>query len=272
MVAVARARRRHALARDGAVGRRAGTGLGRTQPGTGQGPRAARPAVRGARFVDGARGSSGRRSATPGTCWRATSTLPSADELRDIFNGLARKGNATQRLRCIRCGRLYRDRMLVLAGLDLASTVENEPVLPFTTVGEHLSDLADAALGAALTVANQVGAWRRRRAAAGGHRDGQVRCARTELRQRRRRHLRRRERRRGRHPGGGRDDAVRRRRVLRSRRRVAARGQARPAGAHAGLPCRLLPAVGQDVGVPGVDEGAARGRRRRARASSTSRH
>ena len=32
-------------------------------------------------------------------------------------------------------------------------TVENEPVLPFTTVGAHLSDLADAALGAALTVA-----------------------------------------------------------------------------------------------------------------------
>jgi glutamate-ammonia-ligase adenylyltransferase len=48
---------------------------------------------------------------------------------------------------------LYRDRLLVLAALDLASVVENEPVLPFTTVGEHLSDLADAALSAALTVA-----------------------------------------------------------------------------------------------------------------------
>ena len=50
---------------------------------------------------------------------------------------------------------LYRDRMLVLAALDVASTVENEPVLPFTIVGEHLSDLADAALGAALTVASR---------------------------------------------------------------------------------------------------------------------
>jgi len=43
----------------------------------------------------------------------------------------------------------------VLAGLDLAPTVENEPVLPFTTVGEHLSDIADAALGAALIVATR---------------------------------------------------------------------------------------------------------------------
>jgi glutamate-ammonia-ligase adenylyltransferase len=42
-----------------------------------------------------------------------------------------------------------------LAGLDLAPTVENEPVLPFTTVGEHLSDIADAALGAALIVATR---------------------------------------------------------------------------------------------------------------------
>jgi glutamate-ammonia-ligase adenylyltransferase len=50
---------------------------------------------------------------------------------------------------------LYRDRLLVLAGLDLASLVENEPVLPFPTVGEHLSDLADAALAAALKVATR---------------------------------------------------------------------------------------------------------------------
>ncbi|WP_231750697.1 bifunctional [glutamine synthetase] adenylyltransferase/[glutamine synthetase]-adenylyl-L-tyrosine phosphorylase, partial [Mycobacterium sp. NAZ190054] len=47
---------------------------------------------------------------------------------------------------------LYRDRLLVLAALDVASTVENEPVLPFAVVGEHLSDLADAALAAALRV------------------------------------------------------------------------------------------------------------------------
>ena len=191
-------------------------------------------------------------------------TLPSADELRDsIRRASAEKATdttaAVQPLR-----KLYRDRLLVLAGLDLAPTVENEPVLPFATVGEHLSDLADAALGAALTVATRVGLRGRRRAPADrGDRDGQVRRARAELRQRRRRHLRRRQRGRDRNPGGRRDDAVRGRHVLRGRRRAATGGQARPAGAHAGLPHRLLPAVGQDVGVPGADEGAARRRRRR---------
>jgi glutamate-ammonia-ligase adenylyltransferase len=84
-------------------------------------------------------------------------TLPSADELRAAFAELAESveiardtAAAVSPLR-----KLYRDRLLVLAALDLASTVENEPVLPFTSVGEHLSDLADAALGAALTIATR---------------------------------------------------------------------------------------------------------------------
>ena len=84
-------------------------------------------------------------------------TLPSADELRAAFAEVAESveigrdtAAAVSPLR-----KLYRDRLLVLAALDLASTVENEPVLAFTTVGEHLSDLADAALGAALTVATR---------------------------------------------------------------------------------------------------------------------
>ena len=47
----------------------------------------------------------------------------------------------------------YRDQLMILAALDLAPTVENEPVLQFSTVGAQLSDLADAALGAALEVA-----------------------------------------------------------------------------------------------------------------------
>ena len=47
----------------------------------------------------------------------------------------------------------YRDQLLILAALDLAPTVENEPVLPFPTVGAHLADMADAALDAALKVA-----------------------------------------------------------------------------------------------------------------------
>ncbi|WP_228002557.1 bifunctional [glutamine synthetase] adenylyltransferase/[glutamine synthetase]-adenylyl-L-tyrosine phosphorylase [Nocardia australiensis] len=47
----------------------------------------------------------------------------------------------------------YRDQLMLLAALDLAATVENEPVLPYQVVGRHLTDLADAALAAALSVA-----------------------------------------------------------------------------------------------------------------------
>ena len=49
--------------------------------------------------------------------------------------------------------RRYRDHLMLLAAVDLAATVENEPVLPYQTVGHQLSDLADAALTAALAVA-----------------------------------------------------------------------------------------------------------------------
>ncbi len=86
---------------------------------------------------------------------QGTVTLPPVGELRDAFSEVAEKAtDATAALHPLR--KLYRDRVLVLAALDLASTVENEPVVPFTTVGEHLSDLADAALGAALTVATRA--------------------------------------------------------------------------------------------------------------------
>ena len=82
-------------------------------------------------------------------------TLPSVGELRDMFTASADKTTDTNAaLHPLR--NLYRDRLLVLAGLDLAPTVENEPVMPFTAVGEHLSDLADAALGAALAVATRA--------------------------------------------------------------------------------------------------------------------
>ncbi|MEU7632732.1 bifunctional [glutamine synthetase] adenylyltransferase/[glutamine synthetase]-adenylyl-L-tyrosine phosphorylase [Nocardia sp. NPDC049220] len=47
----------------------------------------------------------------------------------------------------------YRDQLMLLAALDLAATVENEPVLPYQVVGRHLTALADAALTAALSVA-----------------------------------------------------------------------------------------------------------------------
>lgn len=79
-------------------------------------------------------------------------TLPTADDLREMFVALAdESADTSAALQPLR--KLYRDRLLVLASLDLAPTVENEPVLPFPTVGEHLSDLADAALAAALHLA-----------------------------------------------------------------------------------------------------------------------
>lgn len=47
----------------------------------------------------------------------------------------------------------YRDQVLLLAAHDVAATVGDEPVLAFPEVGHRLSDLADAALTAALAVA-----------------------------------------------------------------------------------------------------------------------
>ena len=84
-------------------------------------------------------------------------TLQSAEELRTAFAELAKSVEIARdtAAAAFPLRKLYRDRLLVLAALDLASVVENEPVLPFMTVGEHLADLADAALGAALTVATR---------------------------------------------------------------------------------------------------------------------
>lgn len=84
---------------------------------------------------------------------RGNVKVPTRDELRAVFTGcvdeaLAAPGSAMVRLRT-----RYRDQLLVLAALDLAATVEDEPVVPFTVVAAHLSDLADAALAAALRVA-----------------------------------------------------------------------------------------------------------------------
>ncbi|MFB1297154.1 bifunctional [glutamine synthetase] adenylyltransferase/[glutamine synthetase]-adenylyl-L-tyrosine phosphorylase [Mycobacterium sp. pW049] len=87
--------------------------------------------------------------------WRllaGTVTLPSAQELRDMFAEQADATTGSTHAAVPPLRTLYRDRILVLAALDVASTVENEPVLPFTVVGEHLSDLADAALAGALRV------------------------------------------------------------------------------------------------------------------------
>jgi glutamate-ammonia-ligase adenylyltransferase len=84
---------------------------------------------------------------------RAKAKLPTRDKLHRAFTecvdeALAEPGSAVSRLRT-----LYRDQLMLLAALDVAPTVEDEPVLPFPVVGAQLSDLADAALAAALRVA-----------------------------------------------------------------------------------------------------------------------
>ncbi|OBF16781.1 bifunctional [glutamine synthetase] adenylyltransferase/[glutamine synthetase]-adenylyl-L-tyrosine phosphorylase [Mycobacterium sp. ACS4331] len=78
-------------------------------------------------------------------------TLPPVDELKAAFSQLVTENSGATAIPALRVH--YRDRLLVLAALDLAPTVENEPVLAFTTVGAHLSDLADAALASALQYA-----------------------------------------------------------------------------------------------------------------------
>jgi len=80
---------------------------------------------------------------------RGAVSLPNREQLIADFEAVAREDAARLRVH-------YRDRILVLAALDTAPTVENEPVLPFVAVGEHLSDLADAALSASLVVATAM--------------------------------------------------------------------------------------------------------------------
>ncbi|MEO8814963.1 MAG: bifunctional [glutamine synthetase] adenylyltransferase/[glutamine synthetase]-adenylyl-L-tyrosine phosphorylase [Mycobacterium sp.] len=83
-------------------------------------------------------------------------TLPLAGQLRRMFTDCVADTaavSARPEIYVDRLRTLYRDRLLVLAAMDLAPTVEDEPVLSFIAVGAHLADLADAALAAALTVA-----------------------------------------------------------------------------------------------------------------------
>ncbi len=88
---------------------------------------------------------------------RGKITLPSRDELRAAFiecvdEALAGPGSGTASAVLPLCT-LYRDQLLVLAALDLAATVEDEPVVPFAVVAAQLSDMADAAMAAALRMA-----------------------------------------------------------------------------------------------------------------------
>jgi len=79
--------------------------------------------------------------------------LPDFEQLRRIFSECITEFGSTPSVVMPKLRGLYRDQLLILAALDLAPTVENEPVLRFAAVGAHLSDLADAALDAALKVA-----------------------------------------------------------------------------------------------------------------------
>ncbi|OBH05176.1 bifunctional [glutamine synthetase] adenylyltransferase/[glutamine synthetase]-adenylyl-L-tyrosine phosphorylase [Mycobacterium sp. E1747] len=84
---------------------------------------------------------------------RGKAKLPTREELCASFTACVDEASADPAAAVPRLQILYRDHLLVLAALDLAATVEDEPVLPFTVVGAQLSDLADAALAAALRLA-----------------------------------------------------------------------------------------------------------------------
>ena len=79
--------------------------------------------------------------------------LPSPEQLRSLFSDRIAEYGSVPDVVMPKLRGLYRDQLLILAALDLAPTVENEPVLRFATIGAHLSDLADAALDAALQIA-----------------------------------------------------------------------------------------------------------------------
>lgn len=79
--------------------------------------------------------------------------LPSPDELRRAFSAVIDEFGTEPTVVAPALRVAYRNQLMILAALDLASTVENERVLPFKAIGAHLSDLADAALDIALQVA-----------------------------------------------------------------------------------------------------------------------
>ncbi|GJN97813.1 glutamate-ammonia-ligase adenylyltransferase [Mycobacterium marinum] len=87
---------------------------------------------------------------------RGKVALPSHAALLESFVDLAEEVAAAPASAVHRLRALHRDHVLVLAGLDLAATVEDEPVLPFTVVAAHLADIADAALAAALRLAEKT--------------------------------------------------------------------------------------------------------------------
>ena len=87
--------------------------------------------------------------------WRLltrTGPLPGADELRSaLLSAVGAPGVGPGAVSALR--RAYRDQVLMLAARDLAAVVQDEPVLTYPQVSAHLSELAGAALTAALAVA-----------------------------------------------------------------------------------------------------------------------
>jgi [glutamine synthetase] adenylyltransferase / [glutamine synthetase]-adenylyl-L-tyrosine phosphorylase len=86
---------------------------------------------------------------------RGRVSLPTRDELHASFDECVDATAAEPVSTVARLQTRYRDHILVLAALDLAATVEDEPVVPFPIVGAQLADTADAALAAALRVAQR---------------------------------------------------------------------------------------------------------------------
>lgn len=85
---------------------------------------------------------------------RGDVTLPSAEQLRRAFTDCVDEMSSPPSTGPLRA--LYQDQLLVLAAVDLAPAVEDEPVLPFPAVGAHLAAIADAALTAALALAEKT--------------------------------------------------------------------------------------------------------------------
>ena len=149
-----------------------------------------------------------------------------------------------------------------------------------------------ATLDAALAVARARVGEPARAVPPRGHRDGQVRRPRAQLRLRRRRDLRRTSRSRGSESGPtarttaspcGRppswprtlmrvcSDHTREGTIWPVDANLRPEGKSGPARAHARQPPGLLRALGEDLGVPGAAQGASGGRRPRPRPASTSR-
>ena len=82
-------------------------------------------------------------------------TLPSADELRQCLPRVRPKRQRTQRPRCSRCASSTATGCWCWPAWTSRPPWRTNPCCRSSTVGEHLSDLADAALGAALTVATR---------------------------------------------------------------------------------------------------------------------